>query len=118
MAAHRVVDADILRRKRQLRAEIARTREATQATLGALADEKRRLTSWKTYVRRFPWVAMVVSFAAGLWVSGARRKTKLPRTLAAGLIQWGIASARSGVWTDLLAIWTASRPRPDDPDTV
>ena len=118
MAAQRIVDADILRRKRQLRAEIARTRETTQATLGALADEKRRLTSWKTYVRRFPWVAMVVSFAAGLWVTGARRKSKVPRTLAASLFQWGIASARSGVWTDMMAIWKDSRRRPDDPDTV
>jgi len=112
MSAQRVVDAEILLRKRQLRAEIARTRETTRATLSTLAEEKRRLTSWRTYVRRFPSAALAASFGAGLWLAAARPGRRLPRTLAAGLMQWGIGSARSRVWSDLRAIWEASQPRP------
>jgi hypothetical protein len=62
MTRHRVANAAILLRKRELRAEIARTRHDATVALAALQDERRRLTSWKTYVRRYPWAMLGVSF--------------------------------------------------------
>ena len=114
----RIVDAETLLRKRQLRAEIARSREATRATLASLGQEKRRLTSWRTYVQRFPSAALAVSFAAGLALAAARPGRRLPKVVAASLMQWGVASARSGLWRELLSLWEAGRGPQDGPDRM
>jgi hypothetical protein len=106
MPVRRVVDADVLLRKRQLRAEIARTRTSTRATLAALKQEKSRLTSWKTYVRRFPIASLGTFFGIGLWLAAMRPGRQISRSVATNLIQWGVASARSRILGDLLDVWT------------
>jgi len=110
----RIANAEILLRKRQLRADIARTRHDTTVALLALKDERRRLTSWKTYVRRYPWAALGVSFGVGLWIAAARPGRRVPRALAASLIQWSMGAARSGLLRELNAFWNAAWSRPDD----
>lgn len=106
MPVRRVVDADVLLRKRQLRAEIARTRTSTRATLAALKHEKSRLTSWKTYVRRFPIASLGTFFGIGMWLAAMRPGRQISRSVATNLIQWGVASARSRILGDLLDVWT------------
>lgn len=115
MAVRRVVDADVLFRKRQLRAEIARTRTSTRATLAALKHEQRRLTSWKTYVRRFPIASLGTVFGVGLWLAAMRPGRQISRSVATNLIQWGVASARSRILGDLLDVWTNFRSSGDGP---
>jgi len=117
MTAHRFVNAEIQSEKRQLRAEIARTRSQAAATLAALRDERRRLTSWRTYVERFPTAALGASFGVGLWLAGARPGRRLPGMFAASLLRWGVTVARSGILNDLKAVWDASRASADS-DTM
>ena len=109
MTKRKVVDAEILLSKRQLRAEIAGTRLRTSSTLVALVDQRRRFTSWRTYVRQFPLAALGVSFGVGLWIAAARPGRRLPRTLAAGLVQWGITAVRSGLLNEVRSVWEGSR---------
>ncbi len=118
MPQHRLVDAEILLQKRQLRAEIARTRQTTRATLASLGHERRRLTSWRTYVRRFPTAALGVSFGVGLWLAAARPGRNISRSVASNLIQWGVASARARVLGDLLSVWANYRSSGDDSSNV
>jgi hypothetical protein len=114
MTIHRVANAEILVRKRQLRADIARTRHDTSVTIAALRDERRRLTSWRTYVRRYPWAALGASFGVGLWIAAARPGRRLPRSLAASMIQWSIGAARSGLLRELSGFWNAARAGKSD----
>jgi len=109
MPRQRVVNRELLLRKRQLRAEIAQTRDSTRATLAGLKHEQRRLTSWQTYVRRFPVAALGIAFGAGLWISAGGRGRGIPRSIANSLVQWGMATAKGVILQDLLDIWTRSR---------
>ena len=112
-----MIDAEVLFRKRRLRSEIARSRQNTQVVLAALGKERRRLTSWKTYVQRFPWAALGISFGTGLWLASARPGRRMPRALAAQLIQMGITSARRRVLSDLTSIWAGSQANRNGPGT-
>ncbi|MBI2825489.1 MAG: hypothetical protein HYX69_12455 [Planctomycetia bacterium] len=116
MARERIVDPEILVAKRQLRAEIARTRLRTTLSIARLRDERRRLSSWRTYVARFPQAALALSFAAGLLVALGRPARRLPRMLGTGLAQWGLSVAKAGLLGELAALWNAGRPLPPGPE--
>jgi hypothetical protein len=100
MSGYRITDREILLRKRKLRAEIARSRHATRTTLATLSGERRRLTSWRTYVRRFPVATLGASFGVGMWLAAARPGGKLPRSLASTAFRWGFAAVQSGVLSE------------------
>jgi hypothetical protein len=116
MSGYRITDREVLLRKRQLRAEIARSRHATRATLAALSGERRRLTSWRTYVRRFPVATLGTAFGVGMWLAAARPGGKLRRNLASTAFRWGFSAVQSGVLNDLTSLWTAYQSRGAGPD--
>lgn len=116
MTHDRVVDARVLVAKRQLRAEIARTRLRTTLSIARLRDERRRLSSWRTYVARFPQAALALSFGVGLLVALGRPARRVPRMLGASLVQWGLSATKTGLLRELTAIWNAGRPSPPGPD--
>ncbi|HEY2841288.1 MAG TPA: hypothetical protein VGJ26_19180 [Pirellulales bacterium] len=109
MANYRVIDVETQRAKRQLRAEIALSRAAISDELVALRDERRRLTSWRTYVVRFPTATLATAFAVGLMIAGARPGRKVPRMVASGLLRWGANAVKAGLLTELLNIWNHSQ---------
>ncbi len=115
MSFHRIVENDVLLRKRQLRAEIARTRQQTMSTLADLGEERRRLASWQTYVRRFPVATLGTAFGVGLWLAAGRRGGGIPRSIAGSLMQWGVNTARGVVLQDLLNLWASARAGADNP---
>ncbi|HEY4310387.1 MAG TPA: hypothetical protein VGN12_13125 [Pirellulales bacterium] len=116
MVSRRVIDAEIASRKRQLRAEIAQSRAATRATISDLEQQRRRLTSWRTYVQQFPVAALGVSFGVGILLTAVRPGRRLPRTIATSLINWGLTSVRRGALNELLGVWSSLR-QPDDLDS-
>ncbi|MHC4403869.1 MAG: hypothetical protein ACYTG0_29785 [Planctomycetota bacterium] len=64
---------DHQRAKRQLRAEIARLRRRIDGRIRSVGREGRRLTSWQTYVRRYPAHAVAAAMGMGLAVSSGLR---------------------------------------------
>jgi|GEM_PF-1885581 len=117
MANHRIVDADALRARRLLRTEIALSREAIGDQIVELREQRRRLTSWRTYVGRFPIASLAASFAVGLFVAGARPERKAPRLIASSMFRWGMAAVKAGLLKEVIDIWarsgTTARPEQD-----
>ena len=115
MATYRVIDVETLQAKRQLRAEIALSRAAITDQLVELREQRRRLTSWRTYVVRFPVATLASAFAVGLLIAGARPGRRVPRMVASGMLRWGVSAVKAGLLTELLNIWTRSQNGPGAP---
>jgi len=115
MANYRVIHVETQQAKRQLRAEIALSRAAITDELAALQEQKRRLTSWKTYVGRFPVATLASAFAVGLMIAGARPGRRVPKLVANSLLQWGVNSVKAGLLTELLNLWTRTQAGPGNP---
>jgi hypothetical protein len=97
--------------KRELRARIARQRLRIERDTRAVRREAAELRSWRTYVRRFPGVSLIIALAAGFFfsagvssrgVSGWFVRFAAAR-LFASLRQSGADELRawlSGLWSD------------------
>lgn len=97
--------------KRELRAQIARTRLRIERDSRAVRREAAELRSWRTYVRRYPGVSLIAALAAGFFfsagvpsrgVSGWFVRFATARLLAS-LRQGGADELRewlSGLWSD------------------
>lgn len=109
MARYRVIDVETQQAKRQLRAEIALSRAAITDQLVELKEQRRRLTSWKTYVGRFPVATLASAFAVGLFIAAARPGRRVPKMVASSLLQWGVNSVKAGLLTELLNLWNRSQ---------
>ncbi len=109
MANYRIVDADTQRTKRQLRAEIALSRASIADQLVELRDQRRRLTSWRTYVGRFPTATLAAAFAVGLLIAGARPGRKVPRLVASGMLRWGMNAVKAGLLSEVINLWNRSQ---------
>jgi hypothetical protein len=115
MANYRVIDVETQQAKRQLRAEIALSRASIARQVVELKEQRRRLTSWRTYVERFPTATLASAFAVGLLIAGSRPERKIPRMVASGMLNWGVNAVKAGLLTELLNIWNRSQAAPDDP---
>jgi hypothetical protein len=106
---YRVIDVERERAKRQLRAEIALSRVAVIDQWTDLKEQRRRLTSWRTYVGRFPTATLAAAFAVGLLIAGARPGRKIPRMVASGMLRWGMNAVKAGLLTEVINLWQSSR---------
>jgi len=103
------VDAEAIRQRKQvLRGEIARARRRIDRRLFATRIETSKLTSWKTYVRRYPAGAVVGAVGIGLALSRGLPLGRISRHLGRGLSVWAARTVGSRVWVELLEIWHAS----------
>ena len=97
--------------KRRLRAAIARSRRRIDRRVRNSSKATGRLTSWKTYVERWPAVALAVGLGLG-WILAAGLR---PRFLV-GLFGARLMREMSGRATDFLAnelksFWSDTTPQ-------
>jgi hypothetical protein len=97
------------RAKRELRLQIARARRRIDRRVWAMEREGRRLTSWRTYVRRYPTQALAAALGLGLAAS-AGLSPGWPRWLGARLTRRALDRAIAKAWHELEAIWAESTP--------
>lgn len=88
---------------RELRRLIARSRRRIDRRLRQTRDEARRLTSWRAYVRRYPWPCLLGAAGAGLVVAGAMRSDRVARWIGAGLFRGARRALRRGLASELAA---------------
>lgn len=99
---------------RQLRLRIGRMRRRVDRRLRAADDERRRLTSWRTYVARYPGGAVAVAFGVRLALSLGLSGRRWLRSIALGTMQQGLRGVGRGVADELLRAWTGfGRPGAD-----
>lgn len=109
MASKRLVDVEIEQAKRALRARCARLRRQIDADLDNLSDEVRGLTSWRTYVRRYPAPALAAAFGAGLALSAGPAPRHWPRRLGGWLASAAFSNLQAGVWKELVSLLTRGK---------
>lgn len=109
MAAQPVDPKSVEQRKQALRAEIARLRRRIDRQIYAVRDEKTQLTSWKTYVRRYPTWAAAGAFVVGIALSRGLPMKQFSRVFTSGLGTWAAKAARKRVIEELTAVWNASQ---------
>lgn len=109
MAGQPVDPKSVEQRKQALRAEIARLRRRIDRQIYAVRDEKAQLTSWKTYVRRYPAWAAAGAFVVGLALSRGLPIRRFSQVFAGGLGTWAAKAARKRVIEEIVAVWNASQ---------
>jgi hypothetical protein len=109
MAARRSIDVEQEEAKRQLRAEAARLRRRIDRHLSGVSTEASRLTSWQTYVKRYPLATLSAAFGVGLAVSAGISRSNWKRWLAGKLFSTAVAGVKAGVLSDILGAWQQSR---------
>ena len=100
---------ELLRRKRELRLRIGRSRRRIDRRLRASRDHTHELLSWRTYVVRYPACALAAALGAGLAASAGFRPSRICRRLGLSLVRHAIGGVRQGLWTELRQIWTDSQ---------
>ena len=109
MAARRSIDVEQEEAKRQLRAEAARLRRRIDRHLSGVSTEASRLTSWQTYVKRYPLATLSAAFGVGLAVSAGISRSNWKRWLAGKLFSTAVAGVKAGVLNDIIGAWQQSR---------
>lgn len=82
MPSQRLIDLDVLRRRRHWRAQIARSRRRLGSHVRGVAREARALVNWRTYVRRFPAAAVISAAMVGLMFAHRRGRSTAARRTA------------------------------------
>lgn len=109
MAARRSIDVEQEEAKRQLRAEAARLRRRIDRHLSGVSTEASRLTSWQTYVKRYPLATLSAAFGVGMAVSAGISRSNWKRWLAGKLFSTAVAGVKAGVLSDIIGAWQQSR---------
>lgn len=107
MPSH-VIDIEQERAKRELRLRIGRLRRRIDGRLHASRREAGRLTSWRTYVARFPGGALAAAFGVGLALAAGMSGPRLLRLVGLRLVQQGTREVGSRLWAELASIWAES----------
>ena len=106
----RISDDELLRRKRELRLRIGRSRRRIDGRLRATEDRARQLLSWRTYVVRYPAGALAAALGAGMAASAGLKPGRVSRWLGLSLVARRWAEFEQHLWADLRQIWTDSTP--------
>jgi hypothetical protein len=104
----RIVDDELLRRKRNLRTRIARSRRRIDRRLRATGDSARQLVSWRTYVVRYPGWAVMAALGAGLAASAGLKRGRAPRWLGMSLVRQAFGGFQQSLWDELKRILTTN----------
>jgi hypothetical protein len=105
---------DILRRKRELHARIARSRRRIDRRLRASKDRARELLSWRTYVVRHPGWALAAALGAGITASSLFQPKRMTRWLGGTLLRQAFAGLGQQISSELRRSWTESTPDATD----
>jgi hypothetical protein len=108
MMLARTVNDDLLRRKRELRMRIGRSRRRINGRLRATRDRARQLVSWRTYIVRYPGRALIAALGAGFAASAGLRPGRISRRLGLSLVHQAFGGIQSQLWAELKRIWTTN----------
>jgi hypothetical protein len=103
----------ILRRKRALHLRIGRSRRRIDARFRATKDEVRQLTSWQTYVVRYPGWALAAALGVGMTAANILRPGRIASWLGHSLVHQAFGGFHQQLWNELQRVWTDSRPEED-----
>ena len=103
-------DPESQRRKRELRARIARQRRRIDRSYHALVQEADKLRSWRTYVRHFPVAGLAVGFGLGLSLSAGLSGGGWSRWVGRRLVRRGMFLFSQRFFSEVSGFWTATRP--------
>jgi hypothetical protein len=110
------MDADLLQRKRELRAKIGRLRRRLDGRFRDSRDHARLLLSWRTYVVRYPVWAMAAALGAGIAASTGLKPARLSRRLGFSLVRYALAKFQQSLlaefWRLASDIMAQKRDRP------
>lgn len=104
----RVIDPEQERTKRELRLRIGRLRRRIDGRLDASRREATRLTSWRTYVARFPGGALAAAFGVGLALAVGLSGPRLLRLVGWRMVRLGAREVGAGLWRELATTWAVS----------
>ena len=99
---------ELLRRKRELRLQIGRRRRRIDRRLRATRDRAGELLSWRTYVARYPVLALAAALGAGLAASAGFKPGRVSRRLGLSLVRHAIHGARQRLGSELERFWSDS----------
>jgi hypothetical protein len=105
-----IAKADLLRRKRDLRLRIGRSRRRIDRQLHTLRGGTRQLLSWRTYVVRYPLAAMTLAVGAGIAASAGLRPGRVTRRMGVSLVERALGHVRTHLWAELQRVWAESTP--------
>lgn len=100
----------LFRRKRALHLRIGRSRRRIDGRLRATKDHARQLTSWRTYVARYPGWALAVALGAGMAASNILRPGRIAGWLGRSMVRQAFGGFQQHLWSDLRRVWTDSNP--------
>lgn len=113
----RIVDAELERRKRDLRLRIGRLRRRIDGRIRCTGRQARRLTSWRTYVKGYPAAAVTAAFGFGLAASAGLSTRRISRWLGLRLLRRAIDRAGRQLRQELRQIWADSTPSKNAAET-
>ena len=99
----RISHDELLRRKRELRLRIGRSRRRIDRRLRATRDRAGELLSWRTYVVRYPAWALAAALGAGLAASAGFRPARISRWLGLSLVRHAMGGVQQRLWAELRA---------------
>ncbi len=102
----RIADTDLLRRKRELRLRIGRSRRRLDARLRASRDGVGQLLSWRTYVVRYPAWALAAALGAGMAASAGWQPARLSRRLGLLLVRHTLGKFQQTLRAELQRVWS------------
>jgi hypothetical protein len=101
-------DNDPLRRKRELRLRIGRSRRRIDDRLRSTQNCAGQLVSWRTYVVRYPAWALAAALGAGLAASSGLRRGRISRWLGLALVRHAMGGFQQHAWAELRRFWSDS----------
>jgi hypothetical protein len=104
----RIIDDELLCRKRELRLRIGRSRRRLNGRLRGAQDRTRQLLSWQTYVVRYPAWGLAAALGAGLAASAGLRSGWVSRWLGLSLVRQALGGFQQHLWAELRRMWTDS----------
>ncbi|MBN2217076.1 MAG: hypothetical protein JW719_06850 [Pirellulales bacterium] len=90
---------------RQLRLRMGRLRRRIDSRLRAAEDERRRLTSWRTYVARYTGGSLALAFGVGLALAAGLSGPRLLRWIALRSIRQGARGVGHGLVEEFCTLW-------------
>jgi hypothetical protein len=106
----RIIDDKLLRRKRELRLRIGRSRRRIDRRLRGARDRAGQLLSWRTYVVRYPAWSLAAALGAGLAASAGLKPGRVSRWLGLSLMRHALGGLQRHFRADLRNTWTDSTP--------
>jgi hypothetical protein len=93
---------------RQLRLRIARLRRRVDRRVRAAGDRARELVEWRTYVRRYPGLAVLAALGAGVTLSAVWSRARLGRWLGMRLVRQAGTRIGEHLWEEVRRFWAAT----------